>query len=267
MKLYHYTRSDIAIKKILPEMELRMNFLANMNDPKENLCHIVNSHEYFDFHTNSNKLDSNKILLADRIRKETRIIAFSKDKEVLCESYRVSTQGYQFQRMWANYGQNHEGICIEIDYDKFVKENIHRIKRHKIINQKVKYNNFLYQGLPTRLLGMSPENNLKQSNSKKSFWEELQGDKNFIDDRFFTKNLDWDGESEYRFLTFSNDPNDIFLSIKESLTKVIFGINFSKHFLPSLMKSVPKELIYGVDFSQEGNLEIRSIVTGEVSYS
>lgn len=266
MKLYHYTRSDLAIKKILPEMELRMNFLANMNDPKENLCHIVNSHEYFDFHTNLDKLDSSKIFIADRIRKETRIIAFSTDREVLCREYQVNTQGYQFQRMWAYYGQNHEGICLEIDYDKFVKENLRRIERHKIINQEVKYDNFLYQGLPARLLGMSPENHLKQCIKKKSFWEELQGDKRFIDNRFFTKNLDWEGESEFRFLTFDNDPNDIFLSIKESLSKVIFGISFSKYLLPSLSNLVPEKMIYGIDFSLEGNFEIRSIVNGDVSY-
>lgn len=159
--------------------------------------------------------------------------------------------------MWATYGQNHEGICFVIDLSGFKRENKKVIERYGIIDRKVIYDNFQYQGIPVPLYGMSPENYLKHKHKCIcEFWNDLQKNPKFVNDRFFTKNMDWEGESEYRFQAFSNDDDDILLSFKNSLIKVILGINFSKYFLPSIRALVPKEKLFGITISDSGNFEL-----------
>lgn len=105
---------------------------------------------------------------------------------------------------------------------------------------------------------MSLENMKKtKPKSKIDFWNDLKNREDFVKNRFFTKNFDWEGESEYRFLTFSRESDDIMLSIKKSLSKVIVGINFSKYYIPSLKEIVPEKKIYGIDFHNfDSNFEI-----------
>jgi hypothetical protein len=259
MELYHYTRTDTAIKKILPWMKLKMNSLGKMNDPKENLDHIVNYDDFVGFTNKSREFNLDESFIAEKIRTEAKIIAFSIDKEILSEEYRVASEGFQFQRMWATYGQNHEGICIVIDSNGFKRENKKVIEKYGIIDGKVSYDNFQYQGIPVPLYGMSPENSLiHKHKSISQFWTDLQKNSKFVKDRFYTKNMDWEGESEYRFLTFSSDNDDIFLSFKNSLIKVILGINFSKYLLPSVKELVPKEKLFVITLSDSGNFELNN---------
>lgn len=259
MNLYHYTKLETGIRKILPRMKLRMNFLSKMNDPNENLYHIVNLEEGI-FNRKSYGLSSDEYLMAQKITNETRILAFTVDKEVISDNIKSNILGYQFQRMWTYYGQNHEGICLDIDYDKFIIENKKLIDNYQIIDKKVKYGNYFYRGIPVPIYGMSPENQKKhKAKCLCEFWADHQKNEQFVDQRFFSKNIDWEGESEYRFLTFNKDLDDILLSIKQSLNRIIIGINFSKYLLPSLIELIPKEFIYGIDTDFEGNFEIRQI--------
>ncbi len=247
-------------------MELRMNFLSNMNDPKENLLHIINFTENATYNAES-KINFNEFIIAKKIRDETRIVTFSTDKEILVENDKQNIHGYKFQRMWATYGQNHEGVCLVVDYEKFKSENIKLIKECEIIDCKVKYGNFSFQVIPVPTYGMSSENHKKhKSKCLCEFWSDLKTNKEFIKKRFFTKNIDWDGESEYRFLSFNNEIDEIVLSIKESLSKLILGINFSKYFLPSLIELVPKEKIYTTDLDpSNGNFIINQLPNNSVN--
>lgn len=259
MKLYHYTKSDILIKYILPDMGLKMNFLEKMNDPKENLIHIVNSNEFIGSNVQiKNNLD--QIYLAHQIRTETQILAFSIDCNFKNLDYQTLIEGFQLQRMWTSYGQNNEGVCLEIDLERFKKENSEIIGEYNILDSIVEYDNFLYQGLPFQIYGQASSENPKlKSKSNIEFWHSLQMEDKFIKERFFTKNIDWNGESEYRFLVFSQDTDRILLSINKSLCKIILGINFSKYLLPSVKELVSDELIYIISPSDSGNFEMNKL--------
>ncbi|HDP75998.1 MAG TPA: DUF2971 domain-containing protein [Bacteroidales bacterium] len=258
--LYHYTKAETAIRKILPEKILRMNHIANMNDPKENLFHQV------DFTESLHPLrkypaNSYSYLLALNIRKQTRITSFSTDKNIQIENTSQRMCGYEFQKMWSFYGQNHEGICLEIDLDLFYNENRKVIKEYGIIDSKVNYKVHQFSYLPIPLSGVRydkyPDH---KSPSPTEHWERFIKDEKEVNERFFTKNIDWESESEYRFLTFSDDSEDIYLSIKESLSKVILGLNFSKHLLPSVVALVPKEKIYQIQFNEsDGRFRIENV--------
>ncbi|MDS1031376.1 hypothetical protein RDV77_01900 [Porphyromonadaceae sp. NP-X] len=78
-KLYHFTTTEKAIQYILPFCKLKMNSLGEMNDPKENLKHIINSHNYSDEQLKRGEIS--EMIDALMISKETKIISFSTDKK------------------------------------------------------------------------------------------------------------------------------------------------------------------------------------------
>lgn len=258
--LYHFTKAETAIRKILPNMNLRMNNLGNMNDPKENLQHITDLDENVNDLFSFDGIRSDEYIIAKSISEETKIVSFSINRTIDTDGVKHEVKGSQLQRMWAQYGENSSGICIEIDYEGFINENLKQILEFNILDKKVKYNNFQFQGILTPLYGkLHVKNQINESPCLYDFWKDLQNKPKFIDERFFTKNRDWEGESEYRFLTFNKNSEEILLSISNSIKRVILGIHFSKYYLPSIYGLVSKEKVYGLRLDSTGNFEIRKI--------
>jgi len=240
--LYHYTKVEAAIEKILPFFELKMFPLSRMNDPEENLMHEVEPYNYIE--DLNNKIDYlGRFSIASLIRNETLIASFSINREIEHNGVIEKVNGCHLQRMWSQYGGLNTGICLMINYDKFVKENAKLISDNQIIDNKVKYDNYNYHDIPEQLYGRLAELNNKESYTDKEFWKIKQSDKSFIENRLFTKNKDWEGESEYRFLAFKKDSEDIIFSINKSLEYIILGVHFSRHYLPSILKMVQKDKI------------------------
>jgi Protein of unknown function (DUF2971) len=122
-KIYHYTKLSTAIEFILPSMTLRTNFLNKMNGPKENQRWSFGSvnvpYESLYPELNSN-IDRN-VAHFDSIYKLGEEI---KSKiQAICFVYSNEYEGYENEMMWAQYAENHKGICLEIDTDLFIKEN------------------------------------------------------------------------------------------------------------------------------------------------
>ena len=105
------------------------------------------------------------------------------------------------------------------------------------------YDNLNYRDIPEQLFGRSAESCKIESNTAEDFWNSQKNDNNFIENRLFTKNKDWEGESEYRFLAFKKYPEDIIFSIKDSLEYIVLGVHFSRHYLPSILSLVNKDKI------------------------
>ncbi len=147
--------------------------------------------------------------------------------------------------MWAQYGANHTGICIVIDYEKFIAENSKVIEMYQIKDDNVEYNNyFCVPPSFSPLIGKKPGSNKPDSFSRHDVCKKRQSDAHFLKEQFFTKNKDWEGESEYRFLTFiEDDSEEIYLSFKNLLDKIIRGLNFSKYYMPSLESLIEKSKI------------------------
>jgi hypothetical protein len=254
-KLYHYTKLEKAIQHILPDKSLRMNTLINMNDPNENLLYITNYNEGHKFY-----VFLEDFVLAKKVQTETSILSFSTDRQLSLEKNLIKIKGYQLQRMWAQYGENNAGICLVLDYDKFINENKNKISENKIIDDYVSYAYNNFQELPRQLYGRKYNEppSIESITKDKSHWNALKTNSNFVKNRFFVKNIDWEGESEYRFLTFENISEDPFLSIENSLEKVILGINSSRHFIPSVISKVNKNQVFYIEIFN-GQLEIKEI--------
>lgn len=205
-KIYHYTKLSTAIEFILPSMTLRTNFLNKMNGPKENQkwtfggINVPYETLYSDL---DYEADSDKAHFDSMYRFGEEI----KSKiQATCFVYSDKYKGYENEMMWAQYAENHRGICLEIDTDLFIEENKHvDFFKFQDINYNPKKNEWVYWNR-----NMTKEENIEQH--IKRDYEAL----------FLSKSHYWRKEYEKRLLIISD--NYCHLNIKKSLTGIYRGL-------------------------------------------
>ena len=108
-------------------------------------------------------------------------------------SNRGGVEGFKISSMWAHYGNNHKGVCIEIDTDLLAYEG-------KIQSDYVDYTNDLTGGF------------FDVSDFYKTF-------DNNIKTILFSKSEEWGYEQEYRFVT----KDFAYLDISNAITAIYCG--------------------------------------------
>lgn len=130
-----------------------------------------------------------------------------------------------------HYGDNHKGVCLEIDKEKFIAENINgtqnTIKIDPDYLREIKYFN--------NINTITVDYDKFKSKISKKYTQQLQ--KQNIENLCFTKLNDWSYESEYRLLHISNNTENEYCSIRNSLTSIYLGINFCMPFAEALRKN------------------------------
>lgn len=195
-KLYHYTSFDTFVKIWLTK-QLKFGEITNVNDIQE-----AGTPTRASFHNAS-------LMLAYKdIRLSYKQISFTMD-------YDTYIKGCMSPMMWGHYGDKRNGVCIELDFDRitFPKTCLKKPVRYIsllngcfVINEKTKSINDLKKSL------------LKNANAV-----------------FFTKQLGWKGENEFRVVSNVDD----FLDISDA----IIAIYLTKH--NSLECKLTEELVKG----------------------
>ncbi len=226
MKLYHYTKFEPFVSYILPELKLRFNPFSECNDPFEfNISCILDVTQFTHMHYR-------EIAKAYEMElNEYKFICFCKDKDNLYPD------GYKLPTMWAHYGQNHEGICIEIDSEKL---DYSRFVPGSIIKESVNYSkensfNTINSYFPFQNIGETIEEYIQRGiKSSVKAWETTS---------LFTKLPDWQIENEYRIVHKSSDPKSEFLYISEAVTAIFLGVRASSRKQDSEKLKILEKLI------------------------
>lgn len=212
-KLFHYTNLNTAIEFILPSMKLRTNSLKKMNDPKENqpwaftTMNIDYLSIFPETYSEQTHLE-HQFMFGNRIRENIQVICFVNNGD---------NKGAFNEMMWALYASNHHGVCLEIDEDLFLEENQEQLKGYKLEN--VQYGK-CQQPAVFYDRKMSPESNI---------FKIIENQYRML---FLRKSRYWEHENERRLLVFGKE--QIFLSIKKSLTGVFLGLFFPYEYRPSI---------------------------------
>jgi hypothetical protein len=157
-----------------------------------------------------------------RINKEKEkynITCFTTDKNY----GKISIPGWGLPKMWTHYGDNHKGICIVLNKDKFIKENYKIIKFKGLVKYKLKFD-FLTIGV----------SNFETSN-KNYYIDEFIN--THYKELFFQKHYDWRSESEFRIVSFETN----YCSIFESIEGIIYGLNTPLHKMDRLTDRLDTE--------------------------
>lgn len=218
--IFHYTKRETAMEYILNNKTLKFGLLKNTNDPYEYkkksiiTCTVESEKEKEkDFKNNS----------IEDIIQNTLFLSFSTN---LIDDSNLIRKGYEKSRMWSQYGENHEGICLV-----FSKESLLEIIKKELSENYIIY----YEKINYEITHLEP-----------SIGEQpIEYIENSYRNIFFQKHIDYKDESEFRIvLVQKNEKNtykDLFVDISNSLKLIILGDNFPKVYLPTI-KNLSLEL-------------------------
>ena len=230
--LFHYTNFESFIK-IFQSQELRFSKLNNFSDPSElkkfsfNMWHKGIFKPEDDFILRDGRKISQQEI--DNFINKINIICLSSNQQyynpdengtekireinsiidelnIICKYYTQFSEinydifrphfGFDKFRMWEQYGQNHQGVCLVFDKNKLKNQ-------EKIKIENVHYVNNFKEYTP----------NLDKSNEKELY--ELLNQ----------KQIDYKDENEVRIILESKENDFKYLDIKDSLIGIIIGHN------------------------------------------
>lgn len=230
--IYHYTSVDTLIKYILPQNSLRFSHLSSTNDPEESKYHIM---DYIDdvsigpdyFMDNLNKMRD----ISKGITLNIRLICFSQDDaDFYIGNGLYSNKGYARPRMWAQYANNHQGVCLVFNKAKIID-----IFKNSFSDKQTFYGNVSYEPL-VKLL--NEEENI---NAQSGFASDLlnKSVEEIVNERiikyhkiyFFSKHKDWKTENEFRLVLRETSGNEVYLNIDGCLEYIILGHKFDDNLI------------------------------------
>jgi len=220
--LYHYTKTTTALEHILYNKELRLSDRVNSNDPIENLTPstwITGAHD------SSEIVDIDKIWNdADKRVKQVKQVCFC-NNEMSDHFERMDDKPHEFYgglkpRMWEQYADNYNGVCLIISKAELLKQ-LDKSYKHGAIKY-VRYNDLKEKESKVTL------SELGDSNYKICLEQVL----NKIDKYIFHKHKDYEGENEYRICSYSD--KDLYINIESAIKGIIVSRNNSQYFKEEL---------------------------------
>jgi len=243
-QICHYTRTESGLN-ILSGKTIRLNKIGKTNDPRES-----RPWELLTFLEPRNPKYVKLIKDANKIIKSHVPKVIMEEWKVLCLTMDGSSQheqtievfkkmfaafldpGYSRPRMWAQYGENHKGVCLVFDKDK-LDEKLKSKFGKRCFQGKVSYD-----GVTSASLSIMPPPATSILNDIK-FLSPKEVARKYVTDHysafFLRKNPDWANETEYRWLVYSSNSEFDEISIDGAITEVLAGMDFPKIHEPSLI--------------------------------
>jgi hypothetical protein len=224
--VYHYTGWDRL--EHLMENGLRLGTLAGMNDPRESKDWLLNAVTLSGVPVNRTALNE---AVADYKRK-IRIGAFCLDLPSTPDGSQ-SSRGYARPRMWAQYADNHRGVCLILDRERLGKAIRARYPDDgKCWVQAGKVHYKAAHDDPSWITIQYREDDVSAG--------VLQSFNAHRDTIFFVKHMDWRDENEYRWVYFDADQAETgddgrkghFVNINGSVVGLVLGADYANCHLP-----------------------------------
>lgn len=238
--VYHYTKRETALEHILPSAKIRFGSLGGTNDPRET--------KEWGFIV----MDAPQGLATDQFFEEMAVIqntsndirqnewwglSLSRNDLDLCEPKRDRPDfshfkyGYAHPRMWAQYAQNHAGVCLEFDglalhqaillaaktADDVFFGNVEYVDEFNFKRMKQTAMAFQLSYSAIQTLGIANGLRVHIRDNYPTF--------------FLEKTPDWKSESEFRWLVNSQQ-GPLLVDIRNAITSVIVGVDFPSVYGP-----------------------------------
>lgn len=230
--LFHYTKTNIAIEKILPTNEFRTSILKNTDDPFEYKELLLSAYSWGDESDDTNQIVFETLeKLADIRKSKYRVISFTRNVYPSDQYYYQSKNlfyGCCKSRMWSQYGDKHKGIAFAFDNDKIKKAlDDNREKYIHYYSNEVQYNDLNIDHLQINVQTLKKMGFKNYSNE---FFLR------YVNELFYYKNHDYRDEAEHRIIIHpkSEDMPDLNFKLSDFLIGLIIGDRFPEGLYPSL---------------------------------
>jgi hypothetical protein len=220
--VYHYTKASTALDHILKNGTLKFGTYTRTNDPKE-----TKSWE-FDLLTLENR-DLKKYELSEisprfsnELKAKAKVACFSTDSTPLSGNHikDIYLRGFAKARMWAQYADNHTGVCLVFDRAKLLQATKQHFGQHALHHGNVSYRDApLVRGLDHHefMINLDLYESLgPQEYARLHFQRHHRA-------LFFEKLADWRDEAEWRILLLTDTHENRYLPYGDSLVGVMHG--------------------------------------------
>lgn len=242
-RICHYTRMESGLN-ILFEKKLRLNKISKTNDPRES--RPLEFLTFQDFEQQQNlEVDKANAIISNEIPKvimeEWKVLCLTLDAPIQNDRVDESLSrmhsvflapGYARPRMWAQYADNHKGVCLLFD-KKILDARVEQKFAGKCFSGQVGYDSETFVSLslfpPPATSLISDMQNLSTIDAARKY---------VFDHRaslFLRKNPDWANETEYRWLIHSTVQDIEDISIDGVIRAVLVGMDFPKIYEPSII--------------------------------
>lgn len=242
--VYHYTSREAALEKILSSGKLRLGTFASLNDPRESKDWSFSLSVASDERLQTDEFLKVQELATKQVKSHCKLLCMCQDDP------RVTTDGIDYifyrgfarPRMWAQYSQNHQGVCLVFNR-QLLHESIQAQLGHKgtVFSGAVEYSNMHHDDWNAF--------HLDHEAIEKFSLEEILERKITQHYRtyFFHKAEDWSNEIEWRWVLRGQDQMPEFFDFRQAICAVILGVNFPQVYEP-LMESFAKK--YGIHIAR-----------------
>jgi hypothetical protein len=238
----HYTSITVACEHILPSQKIRFSPLSGMNDPRENKARF-DGVSWTGEDPPTNDLHMIREQFIDKQLKYSKIFCTTIDSDK--NPYRLNTKRcFGRPRMWAQYGDNHKGVCFVFDREslkskilksvpdgmEFWADNIEY--KDDLKNVSAGSSTFYYKRADWGKIEVAIKNHIERY--KEAF--------------FFRKDSDWIGESEWRGVIYQEKEGHVYFGFGDSLKAIVMGVDCPDVYLPTLQKLAKSIPIFKLDW-------------------
>jgi hypothetical protein len=219
--VYHYTTRDAGFAHIIPTGTMRFSSMAAMRDPVENkdwleglLAPITWPDE-----------DVERVIeLVHATLETTKILSLTLDSPLDRGTSAEYARGYARPRMWEQYAENHQGVCLVFDRATFHEHLMHLLPAHPetIAGEVVYANAPLESHVKARALDVTRLSVEGEGDIRAGLHAHID---RHSPELFFRKLEDWRSEREYRYLLLDQDAGVVAVPHR-GLRGVIVGERF-----------------------------------------
>lgn len=234
--IFHYTKRSTALEMVLSKNTFKLFRLLNTNDPREYKDRLQDVSGW-NWTTETEKLIKVVRGYFDSLLKNySYFSSFSQNKY---SDNKLQIRGYMKPRMWAQYGEEHYGVCLVFSKQNFI-DAIHNSidqKNFCIFHDAISYN-ILDRHSQSQSLSIDGDS----FNSTTPFKIAFEHIKKHNKELFFKKDTDYRDEDEYRVVVCRSNENSIESeSLDISATNCIKGIILGDRF-PRVYKPTVEQL-------------------------
>jgi hypothetical protein len=216
----HYTKKDTFLEYIFPTLKLKLGRLSKTNDPRETKEWSFPSIEVETTEdANALRLQANQHLNA-LLRDRSYVACGTRNRDGKLDSYLRP-------RMWAQYGDNHRGVCLLINAEALNSELKGQVTDgDEFYSTPVGYSDSFPFDAPVKLnakpIQEGVEEFLENDNHKRYF--------------LLHKHPDWEHETEHRWIIIAQDNkmDARFASLDNALLGIVVGVDWPEVYTPLL---------------------------------
>lgn len=217
----HYTTREIAFEKILDSKSIKLSSLSNTNDPAEFISRITAFRDENELTDNIEEHFTKNIL--------TFCCCLSDPKNI---DKKVNLSSFGKPKMWAHYGQNHEGICLVFNKEKLNTCLEEILDNDRLFCDRISYGPYRNEPFVIRIPPINEPDPYRFVRTE----DEIQNDvlnhlNSYCKELIFTKSEDWSSEFEYRWAYYNYAEEEGLIKYRDSLEAVVLGLKCPEIYL------------------------------------